>query len=219
MPDHSPNVLVIDTATDACSVAVQRDGQVESISEVIPRQHSQRLFGMLRELLPSGDMTQQNIELLAYNHGPGSFTGLRIAASAIQGLAFSHNLPIVGVSTLECIAEGARRSGDAAVGETILVILDARIGEVYWALFKIEATNLSRLHIDAVCSAAEVLSEIPDNVKVDQTFSGRQPDPVDLINLAVVAWEQGQSLSAEEVVPVYVRNEISWKKLAEQGPQ
>ena len=93
-------ILAIDTATDACSVAAFVDGQIRELHEVIPRQHSQRLFGMLRELLPSGDLRSQGIGAIAYGCGPGSFTGLRIAASAVQGLAYANELPAVSISSL-----------------------------------------------------------------------------------------------------------------------
>ena len=104
-------ILAIDAATEACSVALYRDGEYRQCYERIPRQHSQRLFGMLRELLPSGNLRDQGIDAIAYGAGPGSFTGLRIATSAVQGLAYTNELPAVAMSTLACQAQTALRLG------------------------------------------------------------------------------------------------------------
>jgi tRNA threonylcarbamoyladenosine biosynthesis protein TsaB len=104
-------ILAIETATDACSVALYRDGHYSQRHEVLPRQHNQRLFSMLGELLPAGSLRDQGIDALAYGCGPGSFTGLRIAASAVQGLAFASNLPALPVSTLACQVATALRQG------------------------------------------------------------------------------------------------------------
>ncbi|MFV0278791.1 MAG: tRNA (adenosine(37)-N6)-threonylcarbamoyltransferase complex dimerization subunit type 1 TsaB, partial [Parahaliea sp.] len=80
------NILAIDTSTDVCSVALLENGVITECHEIIPRQHSQRLFGMLAELLPDGRLREQGIDAVAYGEGPGSFTGLRVCASAVQGL-------------------------------------------------------------------------------------------------------------------------------------
>ena len=100
-------ILAIETATEACSVALWRDQQVQQCHEIAPRQHNQRLFAMLQELLPDGRLVQQGVDAIAYGCGPGSFTGLRIAASAVQGLAFASKLPAIAVSTLACQAQTA----------------------------------------------------------------------------------------------------------------
>jgi tRNA threonylcarbamoyladenosine biosynthesis protein TsaB len=215
MSNHTPNILAIDTATDVCSVALRLAGADQCISETIPRQHSQRLFGMMRELLPHGNLREQGIDLLAYNHGPGSFTGLRIAASAVQGLAFSNELPVAGVSTLACIAEGVRRRHEVEVGANLQVRLDARIGEYYWANFLISEDSVQRLSGDSVWKEGEASApEYSDQLVVDLF-----PQPLDLLNLAQKCWQEKELLDAEQVFPIYVRDEIGWKKLAEQGPQ
>ena len=105
-------LLAIETATDACSVAVYLDGQVRERHAIAPRQHSKLLFAMLEELLPGGDLRAQGIDAIAYGCGPGSFTGLRIAASAVQGLAYSSNLPAIAVSTMAVLAQSALRLGE-----------------------------------------------------------------------------------------------------------
>ena len=75
-------ILAIETATDACSVAVFLNGEYNERHVIAPRQHSQLFFSMLEDLLPGGNLVEYGIEVIAYGSGPGSFTGLRIAASA-----------------------------------------------------------------------------------------------------------------------------------------
>ena len=225
-----PDILAIDTATDICSVGLKLGGELDYRSENIPRQHSQRLFGMLRELLPHG-IRERGIELIAYNHGPGSFTGLRIAASAVQGLAFSNELPVAGISTLACLAEGARRRGDIVSGEAALVLLDARLNEVYWAWFTVDGDRVLALSGDAVSRpmdlpvpASEIVAigsglqyrqAFPSAVeeKIVRSIEGVWPDVRDLLALAELAWQDGDLLSAQQVIPVYLRGAGSWKKL------
>ena len=131
-------ILAIETATDACSIALFSKGEYSQRHEVLPRQHSQRLFALLSELLPSGDLREYGVGCLAYGCGPGSFTGLRIAASAVQGLAYASNLPVVPVSTLECQAATAARQGITSGDRPVLSTLVARANEIYWSLLVFE---------------------------------------------------------------------------------
>jgi tRNA threonylcarbamoyladenosine biosynthesis protein TsaB len=233
------NLLALDTSTDACSVAARLEGKLRYRCELLPRLHSQRLFPMLREVLPAGVLSELGIELLAYNHGPGSFTGLRIAASAVQGLAYSNDLPVVGVSTLACMAQGALRNGLVDASAVALVLLDARINEVYWGLYRFEDGMARALQPDAVSAPADVclnnldpgaglvglgnglcyLSRLTEPVRTRLEVCSTQcwPDSRDTLVLAGIEKSEGRLLSAAEVQPVYLRNEISWKKLHEQG--
>ena len=107
---------------------------------------------MLRELLADGDLRKHGIEAIAWGCGPGSFTGLRIAASAVQGLAFTNDLPVVAISTLACQAQTAYREGLVVEGECVLSTLDARINEIYAAPYRIEG-GLAVSLADAVAGA------------------------------------------------------------------
>ena len=230
-------ILAIDTATEACSVAFWRDGQFDERHELAARQHSQRIFGMLRELLPDGNLKAAGIGALAWGCGPGSFTGLRIAASAVQGLAFSNELPVVAVSTLACQAQTAHREGIVAEGESVLSTLDARINEIYAAPYRIEQ-GLAVPLAGAVACAPGQLELIPDIVEISAIGSGCQflqsfpgeaqgrirasfpqlmPHARDIVPLAIQQLERGEVQAARDVQPVYVRDEINWKKIPEQG--
>jgi tRNA threonylcarbamoyladenosine biosynthesis protein TsaB len=192
---------------------------------------------MLQELLPSGDLRSQGVQAIAYGCGPGSFTGLRIAASAVQGLAFANDLPAIAVSTLACQAQGALRLGLVQSGDVVLSLLDARINEVYWALLDVYEGLVRQKAGARVCKPAElVIDQAIDRLHgVGSGFCYRRemsesvqlrllsvsvavlPSARDLIPLALEKFSRGETQRAKEVLPVYVREEVSWKKLAEQG--
>ena len=233
------NILALDTATDACSVALSLNGEVQALCEQIPRQHNQRVFAQLDTLLAGQSPAERGIEALAYTHGPGSFTGLRIAASVMQGLAFAEKLPVVGVSTLACIAQGAWRRGELGKNQSALVILDARLNEIYWGLYQLQQGLAQPVLPDAVSAPALMpasiagqdlpLVAIGNGLKYIGQMPGRvtaaiaarhpdsRPDSRDLLPLAEAALARGEFHSALNVHPVYLRNEISWKKVHEQG--
>lgn len=230
-------ILAIETATEACSVALYLDGEVTERHELAPRQHNQRLFGMLEELLPGGDLRQGGIDAIAYGCGPGSFTGLRICASAVQGLAYTSELPAVAISTLACQAQTALRAGHVDEDSTVLSVLDARINEIYYAMYTysgglpvlqagpracapgiIESFGeCNQLHL--VGSGARFMQQFPAHVRqnIDLVLPAVLPSARDLLPLALASLQLGHTQSPRQVQPVYVRDEISWKKLAQQG--
>lgn len=232
------NLLALDTSTDACSLALLRDGVVTECHEVVPRQHSQRLFGMLRELLPDGHLQAQGIDAVVYGEGPGSFTGLRVCASAVQGLCYASGLPAIAVSTLLGQAHTALREGLAGEGDRILSTIDAQIGELYWSVCRVGAGGLietlegPRVARPGDCApgggdaplvgigSGMAYSEAFDPglcARIRAAFPELLPRARDLLGPAQAAWDAGRTLTAEAVCPVYVRDEISWKKLSEQG--
>ncbi len=230
-------ILAIETATEVCSVALYLDGDIAERHELAPREHSRRLFRMLEELLPGGDLRRAGVDAIAYGCGPGSFTGLRICASAVQGLAFTSELPAIPISTLACQAQTALRKGVVVEDATLLSMLDARINEVYYAVYRFEV-GLPVLHTGPIAGAPGSIKPFGDIAKLQVVGSGARfieqfppivraqldsvspdllPAARDLLPLALASLARGQTQSPREVQPVYVRDEISWKKLAEQG--
>lgn len=229
------SILAVDTSTEACSVALYRGGEVTALQEIAPRRHNQLLLAMLRDLMPSGP---QVLDAVAYGSGPGSFTGLRIAASAVQGLCFATGLPALPVSTLACQVYRAIRLGHAGEGDYVLSTLDAHIGELYWALYRIdngrvlEATPAQVVKPGLLApSGSGALVAVGGGLKYRDAMPGAVtarfsavhpellPDAVDLLPAALHALRERRAQTAEQVCPVYVRDEISWKKLAQQRSQ
>ncbi len=129
------NILAIDTATEACSVALKYNDTIITRFEICPQQHSRRLLPMVDEVLKEAQVALPDLDLLAFGRGPGSFTGVRIATGMIQGLALGTGLKVAGVSTLEAMAfEMASKTEDKAA--LIAVASDARMNEVYFAVYK-----------------------------------------------------------------------------------
>jgi tRNA threonylcarbamoyladenosine biosynthesis protein TsaB len=229
-------ILAIETATDACSVAVSIGGQLRECHEIAPRQHSQLLFAMLEELLPGGDLADAGIEVIAYGSGPGSFTGLRIAASAVQGIAYSCGLPAVAVPTLAVLAQTALRRGEVDAADTVLSSIDARINEVFSAVYTFEDNRAVLREGPWACAPADLAPMLPGDLcavgsggqfveqfpqalraRIRPCAPGLLPAARDMIPLALARFQSGATQTARQVQPVYLRDEIAWKKLAEQG--
>ncbi len=145
-------LLVLDTSTEWCSAALWLDGQIQARRVLAEQRHSSLLLPMVDELLREAGLTLHQLDGIGYGAGPGSFTGLRIVCAVTQGLAFGADLPVVGVSTLESIAEqtGAaqvlrqdRLEGErlAAHPLRVLTVLDARMAEVYWAAYRCDGAG------------------------------------------------------------------------------
>ncbi len=230
------SILAIDTATDACSVALCSDGEVHQLYEVAPRRHNQLIFGMLAQLLPGGDLRARGVEAIAYSSGPGSFTGLRIGASAVQGLAFAHDLPCVPVSTLASQAQRALREGLVDDEARLFSAIDAAIGEIYYAEVEFvdgiaglcdaprvgkpaELDSGGTAALTGVGTGCRFVGQVPPPLAQRRLAS--QPDVLpcarDMLPASDRALERGESVAADRVLPLYVRDEVSWKKLSEQG--
>jgi tRNA threonylcarbamoyladenosine biosynthesis protein TsaB len=218
-------LLALDTSTEACSVAVLDGDALRMRFEVLERGHAERVLPMVDELLAEAGLALGDLDGIAFGRGPGAFTGLRIAAGVTQGLAFGANLPVAPVSSLAAVAALM----PAAAGETVLACNDARMGEVYWAVFRVEADGrlelLSRENlsvpggvgsdappvthaagnaIGAYPSLAERLSSA--GVRVHHGVYPRA-DAIARLGAAMLA--AGQGVAAEQALPVYVRDDVA----------
>lgn len=227
-------ILAIETATDACSVALYRGGKISERHEIAPKRHNNLLFRQLRELLSPGDLREQGVDCIAYGAGPGSFTGLRIAAAAAQGLAYSASLPVVAVPTLATLTQSALRCGEIAQGDTVLAVLDARIREVYSAVYRLEGGLPTLIEGPFACRPSDLVFDKYEKLRavgdgcdllegavvmggVESCNSEILPSARDMIVIAQAAFDRGDIQAPGAAQPLYVRDEITWKKLAEQG--
>jgi tRNA threonylcarbamoyladenosine biosynthesis protein TsaB len=159
-------VLAIDTATENCSAALLIDGNVQSREIEMERGHAERILPMIDVLLTEAGITLHDLDAIAFGRGPGSFTGVRLAVTVTQGLAFGANLGVVPVSDLRAVAQRAFRQ-DATLTR-VLVCNDARMSEVYWACFERGGDGLARLE------GEERVSK-PSDVKLPPGWSKATP--------------------------------------------
>ncbi|MFT6270856.1 MAG: tRNA threonylcarbamoyladenosine biosynthesis protein TsaB [Alphaproteobacteria bacterium] len=238
------NILAIDTATEACSVALLGDKSTEptaqpdmpkaehidGIFDICPQQHSQQILPMVDTLLCRHGLVPSDLSAIAFGCGPGSFTGVRIAASTVQGLAFGANLPVVQVSTLATMAQQVYSQTGC---EEQLVLIDARMKEVYMGHFK-AVDGLATAQIKEVVvrpeDALNYLRALPNNVGLAGTgfvtyadlyhealqaftLNVRYPNAKYMIPFAQLALDNNTSISVDDIEPVYVRDTVTWKKL------
>ncbi len=221
------NRLALDTATEACSVAVAVGDAVHERWEEVPREHGDRVVGMIDAVLAEGGVDRSAIDGLAFGRGPGAFTGVRIAVGLVQGIATGLDLPVVPVSTLAAIAQGVhRRTGD----ERILAAIDARMGEVYWGAYTVGDDGV-------VAAAGEECVAAPDAVPLPPgdgwvgagTGWARYPEALgnrvgkrlardlghalpaarDMLPLAAADFAAGRGVDAEAALPVYLRDRVA----------
>lgn len=224
-----PTILALDTATEACSVALSYQGNINAVDELSPRTHTQRILPMIDELLQKAGITINHVDTLVFGRGPGSFTGVRVGVGIAQGLALGANLPVVGVSNLLTMAEQAYQQLGA---KEVVALIDARMGEVYFAQYSHDENGWHTVVNEQVCSPESAITQIQTTkqpVVVGTGWSAyRQfteagldvicteiilPSAQFMLALAQSEIEQGNTQSAFEIEPVYLRNEVTWQKL------
>lgn len=224
-------LLAIDAATEACSVALSVGDTVFERHEIAPRGHAQRLLSMVDEVLQESGLGLGALDAIAFDRGPGSFTGVRVGTSVTQGLAFGADLPVVPVSSLATLAQGAwREHGQVQV----LSLIDARMGEVYWGYYRLHE-GVMRLEAEEHVSPTEAIQAIAGDwygagtgwqayaegleawLKLHKAFhclgqdGQRLPQAVDILTQAKALFAAGTYVTAEQALPTYLRNEVAHK--------
>jgi tRNA threonylcarbamoyladenosine biosynthesis protein TsaB len=217
-------LLAIDSATEACSAALLHDGGLIERYELLGRGHAERLLPMVDELLAEAGIGLAALDAIAFGRGPGGFTGLRIAAGITQGLAAGARLPVLPVSDLAAVAAaGARLSG----AHRLLVCMDARMGQVYWAAFDCSAAQPLALTPEAVADPADVMP--PEGgpwfgagrgfaaypaltTRLGSRLNGVAPEllprAADIARIAAGDFAACRGVGAANALPVYLRNEV-----------
>ena len=221
-----PKLLAIDTATEACSVAVLHQGESCSTYAVIPRLHAQNILPMTQQVLNEAGLKLQDLDAIAFGRGPGAFTGLRIATGVVQGLAYAAQKPVLPVSSLAAIAQRIwREQGATQVASAI----DARMDEVYWGCYQLEDGLMRLQGIEQVC--APEMACLPRTasgdwvgagtgwqayadriVAVSQRFVDTLPDAQDIVMLALADWQQGRVVQPDQAQPIYLRDQVATPK-------
>ena len=225
-------ILAIDTATEACSVALLDNGTTHACFELCPREHTQRILPMVRDTLNQAGVLLSDINALAFGRGPGSFTGVRIGIGIAQGLALGAELPMIGVSTLATMAEGAWRNTGAT---RVLAAIDARMGEVYWAEYTRDEQGVWHGEESEAVLTPEAAGERMKQLSGEWATVGTGwpawpemakesgltlvdgkvllPAAEDMLPIARQLLAAGNTVAVEKAEPVYLRNTVAWKKL------
>jgi len=230
-------ILCIDTATEACSVALLNGNQVTDRYQLAPREHANLTLPMVEELLAESSLTLQQLDAIACDVGPGAFTGIRIGVGIAQGLAFAADLPTIALSSLALLAIGGH--SDNLQQRHWLCAIDARMDEVYFAAYRIDSAHQVELigeeaviHPSAIdwsnLSAQWPLGECglvgsgwpvyaeqfylaSNRLDAGQWLADRFPRAKHGLALADKKLNQGQADAAETLQPVYLRNQVAEK--------
>lgn len=223
------NILIIDTATEACSVALEVGGQVFNRFEICPQQHSQRILPMIDEVLKEAGVTLQDLHYLGFGRGPGSFTGVRIATGVLQGLALGTGLKVVGISTLAAMCQQAHMQHQSKL---VSAAIDARMNEVYFGQYHLTQNIMSQSADELVLPPEQAQALLPSNSHMAGVGTGwaaypslnsdeqikilediLYPNALYMLPLAKALILDDKALDIEEIQPVYLRDKVTWKKL------
>ncbi len=206
-------LLALDTATQACSVALLHDDAMTERFAIAPRQHTDLVLPMIEELLAERALARSALQAVAFGAGPGSFMGTRLAAGVAQGLAYALGIPVIPLSTLQIIAQTAY---EQAGFSRVISAWDARMGEVYWGVYEVVDGLMQAQQSDQLSKPNEIiLTEgavlVGNAWPLYWEFESFEyyPHAQSLLSLAAPALAAGQVLSALAVEPVYLREKIA----------
>ncbi|ATF10405.1 tRNA (adenosine(37)-N6)-threonylcarbamoyltransferase complex dimerization subunit type 1 TsaB [Candidatus Enterovibrio altilux] len=231
-------ILAIDTAVENCSVALTVGNDVITRCKMAPREHTLKILPMIDNVLAEANLTLGQLDAVAYGRGPGSFTGVRIGIGIAQGLAFGADLPMVGVSTMAAMAQQTYRRKQVT---RVLIAIDAHMNEIYFGGYQrkengdwdvaFEETVLPPKDLNKKLLTSNVVT-----VNGEWTIAGTgwlaypalasqlhlainnssvlYPESEDMLILAHHALLRGEAVDAENASPVYLRDNVAWKKLS-----
>jgi tRNA threonylcarbamoyladenosine biosynthesis protein TsaB len=227
-----PRILALDTATNCCSVALRIGATVLTRETLTDRGHGQLLLPMIDALLAEAGASLRSLDAIAFGRGPGAFTGVRLAASVTQGLAFAADLPVLPVSDLRAVALRAAREAQrqGVAFDELLACQDARMREVYCGRFVPDTQRLVR-SVDAECVQPPGQLALPAaSVGVVGAGSGLHeyagplaaliallrlslpqagPRALDIVELGCADFALEGGLPADAAQPVYLRDDVA----------
>jgi len=217
-------ILALETSSEYCSVALFVGGGTLAHEVRAVQRHSELLLPMVDEVLAEGGIALRDLDGIAFGAGPGAFTGLRIACGVAQGLAFGAELPLLGVCTLEALAE-------QAAAARVIAALDARMGEIYHAAYDRDVGGWRALREPSLCQALDA-PQVPEgdwtgcgsgfdahgaalreryDGRLAQIIPGLHPRAQEMARLAAPRFAAGQGEDPAEAHPLYIRNKVALK--------
>lgn len=236
-------LLALDTSTEACSVALLYNGEKTYLNELTQRTHAKRILPMVDEILTDSGLKLNQLDALAFGRGPGSFTGVRVGAAIAQGLALGTDLPVIPISNLTAMAQAAfelyqAENVAAAIDARMNEVYFSQL------VHEKKCTDFGQFFVwknlipEQVCSPEKALVQLANSTALNIATSTalrvgtgwnayaqfatkgltgsdiELPDARYMLELARVEWLQQKTISALEIEPIYLRNEVTWKKLA-----
>lgn len=222
-------ILAIDTATENCSAALFIDGVLTARETQLERGAAECILPMVEELLGAAAIGLAALDAIAFGRGPGGFTGVRLAASVTQGLAYAAGVAVVPVSNLRALAQ---RALDGGAGPRVLVCTDARMAEVYWGCFSRDAGGMAQgvgqehvgkpetvelpqdwapPEVSGVGSGFAAYPQLRTRLaaRLRDIQAGLLPRAAEIARLAVTEVRAGRVVPPQEAVPVYLRDEVA----------
>lgn len=236
-------LLALDTSTEACSVALLYNGEKTYLNELAQRTHAKRILPMVDEILTDSGLKLNQLDALAFGRGPGSFTGVRVGAAIAQGLALGTDLPVIPISNLTAMAQAAFELYQAENVATAIDARMNEVYFSQLVREK-KCTDFGQFFVwknlipEQVCSPEKALVQLANGTALNIATSTalrvgtgwnayaqfatkgltgsdiELPDARYMLELARVEWLQQKTISALEIEPIYLRNEVTWKKLA-----
>ena len=225
----SATLLALETATNACSVALLCAGKVHERFEIAPRRHSDLIMAMIDEVLTAATIKLHDVTAIAFGCGPGSFMGVRLATGVAQGLAFGIECPVIAVSTLQTLAQTAYHTTQA---ENIIVGWDARMAEIYWGAYELNnngvmaaviADRLDKpqaLHVPADRQwlaagnawhiyADELSTSSKQHLHLIDNTTEIYPHAAAMTKIAMEKYRRGEVVSPDKAAPTYLRDKVT----------
>lgn len=219
-------ILAVDTATEACSAALLINGEIQTRFEIAPREHARLLLPMVDSLMAEAELRPQQLDAIAFGCGPGSFTGVRIATGVMQGIAYGADLPVVPVSTLAAISQACLQKTSY---ETLFTAVDARMSEIYWAVYQRDVEGYAQLLGQEKVQPATAIDALQLTGYgigsgwqcYEQALSARLgaqligfdadylPHAAQIAVLGEVGVQRGQTVPVERAMPVYLRDKVA----------
>jgi tRNA threonylcarbamoyladenosine biosynthesis protein TsaB len=222
-------LLALETSTEYCSVALWQDGTVSERFELVGQKHSELLMAMVDGVLQDAGVKLRECDGIAFGMGPGSFTGVRIACGVAQGLALGANLNVVGVCTLQALAEASGKN-------KVIAAIDARMTEIYLAAYDKKAGEWLEVIAPCLCKCenAPLVTDddwfgVGSGFKVSSSAGSGQalqmrygkqlagidtqavPQASAVARLAAIEFANGNGLDAALALPLYLRDKVALK--------
>jgi tRNA threonylcarbamoyladenosine biosynthesis protein TsaB len=223
---HDIRILSIDSAATLCSVAAQSSEKRVFRESKAGEKHTEVILGMIRQAADELGLSLSGVDAVAFGAGPGAFTGLRVSCGIAQGIAWALNKPLIPVGNLEALAFASLDM--LQEGQKILAAVDARMQECYYALYEKREGGLVELTAPSLIRPSEIAAEFHRNKAAKfcgnaaLAYSDEITLPSDavigsltvadaemILNLALVRYSQGKTVSPEEAHPLYVRNHVA----------